>query len=329
MSLFFGLLAPLLLTLPDPGLAQDATFDSAGVSIRYVEAGTGETTIVLLHDFAGNADLFALDGMLVVLATRWRVVALDARGHGRSDKPHEPAAYGREMTEDVVRLLDHLGVQRAHVLGYSMGGMLALDLLTRHPERVLSAVVGGCGLPEPAVHGALMESVARALDAGAGFQPLVARLAAGTRVPPSPERLAVLERALLAANDPRALAAVARGFEQLLPAEASLRANTGPVGLARFAMLRSWLSQWSIDDTRAHGVKSASNITVPFLAIENTADAAVPQPHTGKIHAAAASKDKTMKAIKGATHYYQGQPELLKQAVEINLGWMRERNFLD
>ena len=228
MSLFFGLLAPLLLTLPDPGLAQDATFDSAGVSIRYVEAGTGETTIVLLHGFAANADLFALDGMLVALATRWRVVALDARGHGRSDKPHEPAAYGREMTEDVVRLLDHLGVQRAHVLGYSMGGMLALDLLTRHPERVLSAVVGGCGLPEPAVHGALMESVARALDAGAGFQPLVARLAAGTRVPPSPERLAVLERALLAANDPRALAAVARGFEQLLPAEASLRANTVP-----------------------------------------------------------------------------------------------------
>ena len=106
-------------------------------------------------------------------------------------------------------------------------------------------------------------------------------------------------------------------------------ANTGPVGLARFAMLRSWLSQWSIDDTRAHGVKSAANITVPFLAIENTADDAVPQPHTPKIHAAAASKDKTMKAIKGATHYYQGQPELLKQAVEINLGWMRERKLLD
>jgi alpha-beta hydrolase superfamily lysophospholipase len=106
-------------------------------------------------------------------------------------------------------------------------------------------------------------------------------------------------------------------------------ANTGPVGLARFSMLRSWLSQWSIDDTRAHGVKSAANITVPFLAIENTADDAVPQPHTGKIQAAAASKDKSMKAIKGATHYYQGQPELLKQAVEINLGWMRERTLLD
>jgi alpha-beta hydrolase superfamily lysophospholipase len=106
-------------------------------------------------------------------------------------------------------------------------------------------------------------------------------------------------------------------------------ANTGPVGLARFSMLRSWLSQWSIDDTRAHGVKSAANIRVPFLAIENTADDAVPQPHTGKIYAAAASTDKTMKVIKGATHYYQGQPELLRQALDINLGWMRERNLLD
>ncbi|MCW5772549.1 MAG: alpha/beta fold hydrolase [Rhodospirillaceae bacterium] len=106
-------------------------------------------------------------------------------------------------------------------------------------------------------------------------------------------------------------------------------ANTGPVGLARFSMLRSWLSQWSIDDTRAHGVKSAANITVPFLAIENGGDDAVPQPHTHKIYEAAASKDKTMKLIKGATHYYQGQPELLKEAVNINLTWMRERNLLD
>jgi pimeloyl-ACP methyl ester carboxylesterase len=106
-------------------------------------------------------------------------------------------------------------------------------------------------------------------------------------------------------------------------------ANTGPVGLARFSMLRSWLSQWSIDDTRAHGVKSAASITVPFLAIENSADDAVPQPHTGKIYRAAASKDKTLKVIKGATHYYQGQPALLKEAVETNLSWMRARNLLD
>jgi len=106
-------------------------------------------------------------------------------------------------------------------------------------------------------------------------------------------------------------------------------ANTGPVGLARFSMLRSWLSQWSIDDTRAHGLKAAANITVPFLTIENSADDAVPQPHTGRVYAAAKSKDKIMKVIKGATHYYQQQPELLKQALDTTLAWGRERKLLD
>jgi len=106
-------------------------------------------------------------------------------------------------------------------------------------------------------------------------------------------------------------------------------ANTGPVGLARFSMLRSWLSQWSIDDTRAHGVKSAASITVPFLAIENSADDAVPQPHTGMIFQAAASKDKTMKVIKGATHYYLGQPDQLEEAMTTTMGWLRERKLLD
>lgn len=105
--------------------------------------------------------------------------------------------------------------------------------------------------------------------------------------------------------------------------------NTGPVGLARFAMLRSWLSQWSIDDTRAHGVKCAAHVSVPLLAIENSADDAVPQPHTGMIFKAAASKDKTMHVIKGATHYYQGQPDLLEEAVTTTMNWMRERKLLD
>jgi pimeloyl-ACP methyl ester carboxylesterase len=104
-------------------------------------------------------------------------------------------------------------------------------------------------------------------------------------------------------------------------------ANTGPVGLARFATLRAWLSQWSIDDSNADGERAARNIHVPFLAIENSADDAVPQPHTGIIHAAAASADKTMRVIQGATHYYQGQPELLAEAVKTCLDWTRERGF--
>jgi pimeloyl-ACP methyl ester carboxylesterase len=106
-------------------------------------------------------------------------------------------------------------------------------------------------------------------------------------------------------------------------------ANTGPIGLARFSTLRAWLSQWSIDDTNADGARCAKGISVPFLAIENSADDAVPQPHSRIIHDAAASRDKTFELIKGATHYYQGQPELLQRAVDLCVGWMTKQGLLD
>ncbi len=106
-------------------------------------------------------------------------------------------------------------------------------------------------------------------------------------------------------------------------------ANSGPIGLARFSTLRSWLSQWSPDDTNAHGEKCAARIHVPMIAIEHTADDAVPQPHTRRIYDAAASADKTMTAIKGANHYFVGQPELLKQAVDTCVDWMQSRRLLD
>jgi len=106
-------------------------------------------------------------------------------------------------------------------------------------------------------------------------------------------------------------------------------ANNGPIGLGRFSTLRAWLSQWSIDDSNALGPKCAASIGVPLLAIENSADDAVPQPHARIIHDAAASRDKTFHVIKGATHYYQGQPELLKHAVDLCVGWMDKQRLLD
>jgi pimeloyl-ACP methyl ester carboxylesterase len=106
-------------------------------------------------------------------------------------------------------------------------------------------------------------------------------------------------------------------------------ANNGPIGLGRFSTLRAWLSQWSIDDSNADGPRCARSISVPLLAIENSADDAVPQPHARIIHDAAGSRDKTFRVIKGATHYYQGQPELLRQAVELCVGWMNQQRLLD
>jgi alpha-beta hydrolase superfamily lysophospholipase len=105
-------------------------------------------------------------------------------------------------------------------------------------------------------------------------------------------------------------------------------ANTGPVGLARFSTLRSWLSQWSIDDSHADGLKCAAQISAPFLAIENSADDAVPQPHTGAIFNAAGSADKSMHVIRGATHYYAGQPDKLAEALSITRQWLGQRGLL-
>jgi pimeloyl-ACP methyl ester carboxylesterase len=105
--------------------------------------------------------------------------------------------------------------------------------------------------------------------------------------------------------------------------------NTGPVGLARFSTLRSWLSQWSIDDSRADGLASVARFTAPLLVIENSADDAVPQPHPGQVFKAARSADKTMHVIKGATHYYAGQPDKLAAVNGLTNDWLAQRSLLD
>lgn len=102
-------------------------------------------------------------------------------------------------------------------------------------------------------------------------------------------------------------------------------ANSGPVGLARFSTLRSWLSQWSPDDSNANGVLCATRVHAPLLAIEHSADDAVPQPDTRRIYEAAASADKSMAVIQGANHYFIGQPELLRQAADLCARWLHER----
>lgn len=103
--------------------------------------------------------------------------------------------------------------------------------------------------------------------------------------------------------------------------------NTGPVGLGRFSTLRSWLSQWSPQDSRADGLICAGKITVPFLAVENSADDAAPQPHAKLVFDAAASQDKTFRVIKGATHYYANQPALLAEATTLLQDWLAARNI--
>lgn len=124
-------------------IAQDQFFNSNGVRLRYVEQGNGEP-VVLLHGQRGFIEAsWRETGVIDALARRYRVIALDQRGHGKSDKPHEPSLYGAAMGEDVVRLLDHLGIKRAHVVGYSMGARIASWLVVNRSERLVSATLGG------------------------------------------------------------------------------------------------------------------------------------------------------------------------------------------
>lgn len=104
--------------------------------------------------------------------------------------------------------------------------------------------------------------------------------------------------------------------------------NTGPVGLARFTTLRSWLSQWSLDDSCGNGLENARRMRAPLLVIENGADDAVPTTHPKMLFEAAASADKTYRIIQRATHYYAGQPELLDEATALIRGWLGERRLL-
>lgn len=105
--------------------------------------------------------------------------------------------------------------------------------------------------------------------------------------------------------------------------------NVGPVGLARFSTLRSWLSQWSYDLSNVKGPANAAKIrNTSVLQIENTADDAVPATHNPTIYAALATADKRLLRIEGATHYYVGQPELLRQCTDAVIDWSREKRLL-
>jgi pimeloyl-ACP methyl ester carboxylesterase len=121
---------------------RDGFFDSDGVKIHYVEVGSGDA-VFLLHGNGGSIQDWVKSGVLQALSRDFRVIAMDARGHGQSDKPHDPKAYGRQMSLDVLRLMDHLGIRRAHLVGYSMGAQTVAHLIVIKPERFISATLGG------------------------------------------------------------------------------------------------------------------------------------------------------------------------------------------
>jgi pimeloyl-ACP methyl ester carboxylesterase len=220
----------MLAVAANPAMAQDKYFDSNGVQIRYVEQGTGEP-IVLVHGFTGNIENnWMAAGVFENLARDFHVVALDNRGHGKSGKPHDPKVYGTEMSEDIVRLLDHLNIRRAHIVGYSMGGGIVAKLLTMHPDRFLTATLGG-----NAGHNIADEPDDRAIEMEAAemergsFRTLILQIAPSDRPPPSDEAIQHASQQFLdRGNDPLALAAYIRSHRNLAVTDAQMAAVRVP-----------------------------------------------------------------------------------------------------
>jgi pimeloyl-ACP methyl ester carboxylesterase len=143
------------------------SFLNGDVEIAYLDEGPKSSIppVILVHGFASTQEVNWIYPQWVSTLTKTgrRVIALDNRGHGKSSKLYDPAAYHTAtMAEDVRALLDHLGIERADCMGYSMGARICAFLALNHPERVRSVVLGGLGIKLTDGVG-LPESIADAL----------------------------------------------------------------------------------------------------------------------------------------------------------------------
>jgi len=200
-------------------------FDGAGARIAYIDepatgADSGEP-ILLIHGYASShaVNWVFPQWVKTLTAAGRRVVAFDLRGHGRSEKLYDPERYHTSlMAEDARALLDHLGLPRADVMGYSMGARIGAFLAQAHPERVRSLVIGGLG-HHLADGGTLPVGIADAMEADS------------LDVLTDPMQRMFRAFADATKSDRRALAACIRGSRDLLP-EAKIGRMRLPVMIA-------------------------------------------------------------------------------------------------
>ena len=217
-----------------PLAAQDRFFDSNGVQIRYIDQGSGEP-VVLIHGLLGNIEWGWGDrgdiGIIANLSKDHRVIAFDVRGHGKSGKPYDADAYGQQMCLDVLRLLDHLKIQRAHIVGYSNGGRIVAKLLTTNPERFLTATMGGSSGTRtwgPAEEKRAQDQI-DAFTKGIPFQAVILAGWPADQPPPTEDVIRARSQEIVArGNDPLALAALARTGRALLVTNDELAAVKVP-----------------------------------------------------------------------------------------------------
>ena len=208
--------------------AENRYFDSAGTRIHYVDEGEGEP-VLLIHGFSSDFRDFGSGGRIgcrLLEALRddgYRVIAMDIRAHGQSDSPRGMDSYGLEMVEDPRRLLDQIGLKRAHVVGYSLGGAIANKLRELHPERLLSVTLVGVGVPEDGAPPKFAEVIA-SLEQGDGIFPMLRMF-----LPDTPEEeVRQASAAIMENRDQKALADLLRSIQELKSDRSTLEENRVP-----------------------------------------------------------------------------------------------------
>ena len=118
-------------------------FDNDGIKIYYEIEGDGPP-VVFIHGFAGASEGIRNQTNFVEnLKDNYLLILIDCRGHGKSDKPHDDFYYGQKMTDDIIQLMEHLSIEKANFLGYSMGASIIFHLLWTKPDIITSAILGG------------------------------------------------------------------------------------------------------------------------------------------------------------------------------------------
>lgn len=224
-----------LLSLATLAQTTEGSFDSNGVKISYLTAGQGEA-VVLIHGWMSEAANWgrrdaAGNTKLDTSGTQgFQLIAIDCRGHGKSDKPHDQAKYGAEMAADVVRLLDHLKIRKAHLVGFSMGAFIAGKVAATHPDRVLSVVYGGQapllkGVPNSSPE---VDAFAKAVEEGKGLGEYILFVTPADRPKPSLEQANAIGQLMFQGKDTKAFAAAGRTFPALAVSAADLKKCSAP-----------------------------------------------------------------------------------------------------
>jgi len=176
--------------------------DNDGVKIWFEVEGEGPP-LILVHGTTGNLNVWRMLGVVDALKSDYKLILMDARGHGKSDKPHDPSAYLPEpKSRDIEAILDSLDIETTNYFGYSMGGRIGFDVVLQAPHRLHSLVAGGAG-PSPAA----LLAVALFTKGETIEDALEKREAVGGRMP-EPVRAAFLANdieALIASQDPSIL----------------------------------------------------------------------------------------------------------------------------